>query len=342
MIESFSFTKDTSSHNEVSSASRVKNRFLNFEDFDSISKRTRFRVKSNSKKVFTSTSILIINHNSNVDSDVNETTDNDSKSNSEVFDNLETIEISTESTFSDFTKIQSIVRLSQLFKTSKQSDISRHDDFWNNSTIQQLIIEVVIKTLANYNAQLTSRLLSQNLIDLSDLVRQSEFIDSSESAENDISSRNINFRVSNLEYFHSNLEKVYEKENIVITSKKIIYREIYIFCRRVKNYVIFIDEEKIRNNLFSCFRENALYWWLNSLIQDEKNVMTKLSNDMRRILRSLKDIFRIFMSTTQNKLNKETYFLKNVSNDKKLYIFMQNVKLFATQTSFTKNLIKII
>ena len=263
-----------------------------------------------------------------------------SKSNFEVFDNLE-VEISTKSTSSDFTKVQSKVRLSQLFKTSRQSNISRHDDLRNSSTVQQLIVEVVIKTLANYNAQLTSRSLLQGLIGLSGLVRQSKLTDPSESAENDISSRNINFRASNLEYFHSNLEKVYEKENIIITNKKIIYREVYIFCRRVKNYVIFINEKKIRNNLFSCFRENALYWWLNSLTQDEKDVMTELSDDMRRILRRLKDRFRIFMSTTQNRLNKETYSLKDASNDKEFYIFMQNVKLFATQTSFTKNLVNI-
>ena len=164
--------------------------------------------------------------------------------------------------------------------------------------MQQMIAEVVTKTLANYNAQLTNRSLSQSLIDLSGLVRQSELTNSSESAENNISSRNFNFRVSDLEYFHSNLEKVYEKEDIVIIDKEIIYRKVYIFCRCVKNYVTSINEEKVRNNLFSCFRENALYWWLNSLTQGEKDVMTELSNDMRRILRRLKDKFRIFMSTT--------------------------------------------
>ena len=342
MIESFSSTRDTSSHSEVSSTSRVKNRFLNFEELDSISRRNRSRIKSNSKKILTSTISFIISHNSNVDSDVSEITDSDSKSDSRIFDNLETIRISTKSTSNDFTKVQSVVRLSQLFKTSEQSNMSRNDDLRNSSTMQQLIVEVVTKTLANYNAQLTSRSLLSNLTGPSDLVRQSGLADSSESTKNNISSRNFNFRVSDLGYFHSNLEKIYEKEDIVIIDKEIIYREVYIFCRRVKDYAISIDEKKIRNNLFSCFRENALYWWLNSLTQDEKDAMTELSNDMRRILRRLKNRFRIFMSTAQNRLNKETYSFKDAFNGKKFYIFMQNVKLFATQTSFTKNLVKII
>ena len=110
--ESFSSTKDTSSYSEVSSISRVKSRFLNFEELDSISRRNRLRIRSNSKKVFISTVSSIINHNSNVYSDVSETIDSDSKSISEVFDNRETIEISTKSTSNDFTKVQSVVRLS--------------------------------------------------------------------------------------------------------------------------------------------------------------------------------------------------------------------------------------
>ncbi len=67
------------------------------------------------------------------------------------------------------------------------------------------------------------------------------------------------FRIFNLDYFHPNLEEFYGKDDIVTIEKEIIYREIYIFCRKVGDYATIIREEKIRNHMSTCFRENALY-----------------------------------------------------------------------------------
>ena len=62
------------------------------------------------------------------------------------------------------------------------------------------------------------------------------------------------FRVSNLKFFHSDLKEFYNINDIVFASKKNIYREIYSFCRRIKNYVIIKKENIVRANLFICFR----------------------------------------------------------------------------------------
>jgi len=58
--------------------------------------------------------------------------------------------------------------------------------------------------------------------------------------------------------------------------------------------------------------------------------MTILLNKLNRIFRRLKKRFKIFMLATQDKLNQEIFFVKNLQNKKKLYVYMQNVKLYAT------------
>ena len=53
------------------------------------------------------------------------------------------------------------------------------------------------------------------------------------------------FWIFDLNYFYLNFKKFYNKSNIVIIEKKIIYREIYIFCRKVDNYVTIVKKEKL-------------------------------------------------------------------------------------------------
>ncbi len=67
------------------------------------------------------------------------------------------------------------------------------------------------------------------------------------------------FQVFNLDYFYLDLKKFYNKSDIITIEKKIIYRKIYTFCRKIDNYVIILKREKIRNYIFICFRKNALY-----------------------------------------------------------------------------------
>jgi len=68
--------------------------------------------------------------------------------------------------------------------------------------------------------------------------------------------------------------------------------------------------------------------------------MTILLNELNRILRRLKKRFKIFMLTTQDKLNQEIFFVKNSQNEKKSYVYMQNVELYATQASLSEDLVK--
>jgi len=70
--------------------------------------------------------------------------------------------------------------------------------------------------------------------------------------------------------------------------------------------------------------------------------MTALLNRLDRILRRLKKRFKISISATQNKLNRETFSVKNSQNRKKSYVYIQNIELYATQTDLSKDLVKTI
>ncbi len=61
------------------------------------------------------------------------------------------------------------------------------------------------------------------------------------------------FRIFDLNYFYLNLKKFYNKSDIVTIKKKTIYREIYIFCRKVDDYITIVKKEKIRNYMSICF-----------------------------------------------------------------------------------------
>ena len=61
------------------------------------------------------------------------------------------------------------------------------------------------------------------------------------------------FHILNLNFFHSNLKKSYNIKNIVFNNKKTIYREIYFFYRRIKDYVMIKKKRYYANKSFDLF-----------------------------------------------------------------------------------------
>ena len=104
------------------------------------------------------------------------------------------------------------------------------------------------------------------------------------------------FRASDLGFFHPDLKEFYGTGDIVFSSKKNIYREIYFFYRRVEDYTVIKGEDVVRINLSICFRGAALSWWLNIFSQNEKDVMMQLQTGLRRTFIKLQDRFKISIS----------------------------------------------
>ena len=62
-----------------------------------------------------------------------------------------------------------------------------------------------------------------------------------------------------IEFFYSNFKDFYNANNIVFNNKEIIYRKIYSFYYRVKDYIIIKKENVIRFNLSIYFKELILF-----------------------------------------------------------------------------------
>ena len=80
-------------------------------------------------------------------------------------------------------------------------------------------------------------------------------------------------RASDLGSFHPDLEESCGTGDIIFPSKETIYREFCSFGRRVEDHAILKGKATARADLSTCVRGTALYWWLNTLSQDEKDTM---------------------------------------------------------------------
>ena len=56
-------------------------------------------------------------------------------------------------------------------------------------------------------------------------------------------------------FFHFDVFESYESNDIIFAHKKAIYREVFIFIRRINDYAHVINEFVVRENLFFCFRD---------------------------------------------------------------------------------------
>ena len=91
------------------------------------------------------------------------------------------------------------------------------------------------------------------------------------------------FSSSDLEFFDSCYDEIdtQEEESIVTFKKKIIYRDIHTFVKRIKSYEVII-KKTLHKNLDSCLWEMVLFWHLNEftamkrfyLIMNENNSIT--------------------------------------------------------------------
>ena len=68
--------------------------------------------------------------------------------------------------------------------------------------------------------------------------------------------RDLMFKIWN--FFHLDTLKIYNFEYVIYNYKKIIFKKVYIFNKYIYDYVLFLDEIIVRENLFFCFREIAL------------------------------------------------------------------------------------
>ena len=66
------------------------------------------------------------------------------------------------------------------------------------------------------------------------------------------------FKIANVNYLYFDMSESYETDMIIFFNREIIYKEMFVFINRVRNYVTTLIEFEVLINLSSCFREIAL------------------------------------------------------------------------------------
>ena len=118
--------------------------------------------------------------------------------------------------------------------------------------IQQRIITEIIRQI------LTAQFASSS--DFQESLNESDLFELNETG-NDI----IKWNAGDLSFFDSLYDgkSVSNNEIITHTSKNIYFWNVHFFIEWVKNLVIVKDAELMRNNLWTCFRDTILTWWIN-------------------------------------------------------------------------------
>ena len=73
--------------------------------------------------------------------------------------------------------------------------------------------------------------------------------------------------------FWPNYGKEYGRGAIVQSGKNTIFRDHHLFIQRAKDYLLVEGEQRMRDNLYLCFRGEALEWYTVELIDDSKELV---------------------------------------------------------------------
>ena len=93
--------------------------------------------------------------------------------------------------------------------------------------------------------------------------------------------------------------------------KDIYFRDVNDFIDRIKDMADIKDVELVRQNLYICFRDISLTWYIIVLIENEKRLI-KLGEDVEKWTRVLHKRFRESSFVVMVAFNKERYIMKNV------------------------------
>ena len=150
----------------------------------------------------------------------------------------------------------------------------------------------------------------------------SDFFDSSDSSNSQSTSTSVVFddndnddnrwNVDEIEFF----DFMYDGKSAVTDNfiehvdKNIYFRNVNDFIDRVKNMIDVKEADMIRQNLYICFREIALTWYIIILIENQKRLI-KLDENVDEWIRALSKRFKEFDSLIIITIKKKSYIMKD-------------------------------
>ena len=141
------------------------------------------------------------------------------------------------------------------------------------------------------------------------------------------------FKTIDVEYFDSHLLDFYDKKDVITSSDKIIYRDVFLFIEVVKFITDFVKYHATRISLHRCLRDAALKWYRDELKQEHRDAL-KRDEYLNKWNKKITTRFKIDESEILNLLTKNKYTIENVRSKRLVDVYVQQVIRHARNVEF--------
>ena len=154
-------------------------------------------------------------------------------------------------------------------------------------------------------------------------------------SQNVVNNDNFNrWNVDEIDFFDFNYDDkfVVIKEVMKHVDKNIYFRDVNDFINRVKNMINVKDVEFVRQNLYICFRETTMIWYIIVLIEKQKRFV-KFDENVDEWVLVFRKRFKKFFFIVMIIIIKKRYIMKNARRKRKS---LKYVHVITKTAKFTK------
>ena len=130
--------------------------------------------------------------------------------------------------------------------------------------------------------------------------------------------------VENVDYFDFNYENSIDIDQSIVTSNRHnFYRNVFIFIDHLKNLKKIVFENKVKNLIIICFKNEALRWFETKFIEIKKNYFREIFIERwcTQLIKRFKKRTLIAFKKFQTKI----YIYVNARRDKTSRTYVQNI-----------------
>ena len=132
------------------------------------------------------------------------------------------------------------------------------------------------------------------------------------------------FKIEKIEYFHSDLDKSYDKNDVIFSEKNTLIQNVHFFCDWIWNVVELQEADIVKISLSECFWEIALQWYMHELSFRLK-LEIRHDDDVKIWCDKLIKYFKMNFSAVFDKLYTVKYIINNAWNQHELIDHVQAI-----------------
>ena len=132
------------------------------------------------------------------------------------------------------------------------------------------------------------------------------------------------FKIEKIEYFHSDFDKSYDKDDVIFSEKNTLIWNIHFFCDWIWNVVEFQEADTVKASLSECLQEIILQWYMHELSSELKLEM-RHDNNIKMWCDEFIKCFKMNSSAAFDKLYAVKYIIDDVWNQCELIDYVQAI-----------------